>query len=288
MLHEGSMTIDPTKLTALRKGLLEFLILGVVSADEVYAADILRRLSTTDFATQEGTLYPLLSKMRREGLLDYEWQEFSGRATAQVLPTHRERANAVARVSRVLVIHHHRHRGTRDLIMQTVISIHLDDQADPYRLHEDAFEALKRYLDRARTRLADDPDRTEVMGDLERSIGSKLADRRGTDDRILTIADIDAVLAEIGPVGTGDDQPVASDTDRPHGRRRLRRIREGQSIAGVCTGLSAYSEIRIDWVRTVFVLLTLATAGLFAIVYLVLAFALPIVPTREAWIAAQD
>ena len=69
------MTIDQAKLTALRKGLLEFLILGVVSADTVYAADILKRLSETDFATQEGTLYPLLSKMRREGLLDYEWQE---------------------------------------------------------------------------------------------------------------------------------------------------------------------------------------------------------------------
>jgi len=68
-------TIDPTKLTALRRGLLEFLILGVVSSDTVYAADILQRLSTTAFATQEGTLYPLLSKMRREGLLDYEWQE---------------------------------------------------------------------------------------------------------------------------------------------------------------------------------------------------------------------
>ena len=70
-------TIDPTKLIALRKGLLEFLILGIVSAEPVYVADIIRRLSTTDFATQEGTLYPLLSKMRREGLLDYEWQESS-------------------------------------------------------------------------------------------------------------------------------------------------------------------------------------------------------------------
>ncbi len=70
-----SIDTDPTRFAALRKGLLEFLILGVVSSDTVYAADILRRLSTTDFATQEGTLYPLLSKMRREGLLDYEWQE---------------------------------------------------------------------------------------------------------------------------------------------------------------------------------------------------------------------
>jgi PadR family transcriptional regulator PadR len=63
------------RFAAIRKGLLEYLILKIVAADKVYAADILRRLSATDFATQEGTLYPLLSKMRRDGLLDYEWQE---------------------------------------------------------------------------------------------------------------------------------------------------------------------------------------------------------------------
>lgn len=63
------------KFAAIRKGLLEFLILRIVAAERVYAADILKHLSATDFATQEGTLYPLLSKMRRDGLLDYEWQE---------------------------------------------------------------------------------------------------------------------------------------------------------------------------------------------------------------------
>ena len=63
------------KFAAIRKGLLEFLILKIVAADKVYAADILKHLSATEFATQEGTLYPLLSKMRRDGLLDYEWQE---------------------------------------------------------------------------------------------------------------------------------------------------------------------------------------------------------------------
>jgi PadR family transcriptional regulator, regulatory protein PadR len=63
------------KFAAIRKGLLEFLILKIVAANKVYAADILKRLSDTEFATQEGTLYPLLSKMRRDGLLDYEWQE---------------------------------------------------------------------------------------------------------------------------------------------------------------------------------------------------------------------
>ena len=63
------------KFAAIRKGLLEFAILKIVSSDKVYVADMLQRLADTDFATQEGTLYPLLSKMRREGLVDYEWRE---------------------------------------------------------------------------------------------------------------------------------------------------------------------------------------------------------------------
>ena len=63
------------KFSAIRKGLLEFVILKIVATDKVYVADILTRLSATEFTTQEGTLYPLLSKMRREGLVDYEWKE---------------------------------------------------------------------------------------------------------------------------------------------------------------------------------------------------------------------
>jgi PadR family transcriptional regulator PadR len=63
------------KFSGLRKGLLEFLLLQIIAAEKVYVADILRQLSETEFATQEGTLYPLLSRMRREGLLDYEWKE---------------------------------------------------------------------------------------------------------------------------------------------------------------------------------------------------------------------
>ncbi len=63
------------KFGPIRKGLLEFLILKIVEADKVYVADMLKRLAGTEFATQEGTLYPLLSRMRREGLVDYEWKE---------------------------------------------------------------------------------------------------------------------------------------------------------------------------------------------------------------------
>ena len=63
------------KLGPIRKGLLELVVLKIISKTQVYAADILARLNQTDFATQEGTLYPLLSRLRREGAVEYEWVE---------------------------------------------------------------------------------------------------------------------------------------------------------------------------------------------------------------------
>jgi len=69
------MSSAESKLGPIKKGLLEFVLLKLISVHKVYAADILKFLKNTQFATQEGTLYPLLSKMRREGTVDYEWVE---------------------------------------------------------------------------------------------------------------------------------------------------------------------------------------------------------------------
>jgi PadR family transcriptional regulator len=71
----SDLTSANEKFAPIRKGLLEFLVLRIVEADKVYVADMLRKLGGTAFATQEGTLYPLLSHLRREGLVDYEWKE---------------------------------------------------------------------------------------------------------------------------------------------------------------------------------------------------------------------
>ncbi|HUO50073.1 MAG TPA: PadR family transcriptional regulator [Candidatus Paceibacterota bacterium] len=59
----------------IRRGLLEFLTLKIISSGDKYSADILAALADTQFKTQEGTLYPLLSKLRRESLLEYSWKE---------------------------------------------------------------------------------------------------------------------------------------------------------------------------------------------------------------------
>jgi PadR family transcriptional regulator, regulatory protein PadR len=63
------------KFSPIRKGLLEFALLRVIATEKLYVAEMLQRLARTEFATQEGTLYPLLSRMRRDDLVDYEWQE---------------------------------------------------------------------------------------------------------------------------------------------------------------------------------------------------------------------
>ena len=66
---------DTEKFGQLRRGLLEFAVLKVIAARKVYAAEILQALATTEFATGEGTLYPLLSRLRREGAIAYDWVE---------------------------------------------------------------------------------------------------------------------------------------------------------------------------------------------------------------------
>ncbi|MBO4161905.1 PadR family transcriptional regulator [Micromonospora antibiotica] len=68
------MQTDP-KLVALRRGLLEPLVLATVESRQRYAAEILSALQEARFPTQEGTLYPLLSKLRRDGLVQHEWRE---------------------------------------------------------------------------------------------------------------------------------------------------------------------------------------------------------------------
>ncbi len=59
----------------IKKGLLVLSVLQVISGKKVFVGDILKTLAVTDFATQEGTLYPLLSRLKRDNYITYEWVE---------------------------------------------------------------------------------------------------------------------------------------------------------------------------------------------------------------------
>jgi PadR family transcriptional regulator PadR len=55
--------------------MLEFCTLLIIGKGEAYASDILNELKAADLIVVEGTLYPLLSRLRSEGLLEYDWKE---------------------------------------------------------------------------------------------------------------------------------------------------------------------------------------------------------------------
>ena len=68
------MDIENTKVQ-MRKGILEFCILQIISRGEVYASTMLTELTSAKIMVVEGTLYPLLTRLKNAGLLDYKWVE---------------------------------------------------------------------------------------------------------------------------------------------------------------------------------------------------------------------
>lgn len=61
--------------TQMRKGILEYCILNIISRGEIYASDIIIELKNAKLLVVEGTLYPLLTRLKNNGLLSYNWQE---------------------------------------------------------------------------------------------------------------------------------------------------------------------------------------------------------------------
>lgn len=68
------MKIENTK-AQMRKGVLEFVILQLLSRQEMYPSDIISALKESKLIVVEGTLYPLLTRLKNAGLLDYRWEE---------------------------------------------------------------------------------------------------------------------------------------------------------------------------------------------------------------------
>ena len=168
--------------------------------------------------------------------------------------------------------------------MQQVIQISLSGHPAKFNLDAEAYDGLRQYLDRARMHLKADPDYEEVMRDLEQSIGEKLADLVPSDDHVIDLVDVSLVLAKVGPVDTGSDEPSLLN-EIPRDQRRLVRIQEGQDIFGVCQGLAAYAHMDVDWVRTIFFMLALVTGGVVGLVYIAMAFIMPVVATHEEYVA---
>src|SRR5512137_2228455 len=69
-----NMDLENTK-AQMRKGILEYCILSVLSRSSCYASDIIKELKEAKMIVVEGTLYPMLTRQKNSGLLSYRWEE---------------------------------------------------------------------------------------------------------------------------------------------------------------------------------------------------------------------
>ena len=149
--------------------------------------------------------------------------------------------------------------------MQKLITVHLDSHL--FQLDEPAYCALRAYLEHAEAQLGANPDKTEIVRDLEQSIAEKVAKMLAPTKMIVSAADVSEVLREIGPVDAGvpGGNPAAApgiprSASEP---RRLYKIRDGAIISGLANGIAAYFTIDPTLVRIAFVLAALVEITVF-------------------------
>ena len=180
--------------------------------------------------------------------------------------------------------------------MQRVVSINLNGNA--YQLEENAYNALFAYLDATEAALKDSPDRAQKLADLEGLVAEKCRALLGPHKTVITSAEIDRILLELGPAPAQPAaEPAASSSSRSStssgttspnqgspnsfSHRRLFQIREGAMLSGVCVGLSEFLHIDVTVIRILFVIFALATSGFGILAYGVLMFAVPRVDSRR-------
>ncbi len=72
--NKDIMNIENTK-AQMRKGVLEYCILSILNGEDKYASEILSTLKDAKMLVVEGTIYPLLTRLKNAGLLNYRWEE---------------------------------------------------------------------------------------------------------------------------------------------------------------------------------------------------------------------
>ena len=183
--------------------------------------------------------------------------------------------------------------------MRPVIAVSLNGRA--YQLEDGAHAALAQYLAAAERALEGNPDRAEILADLEQAIANKCERFLSTHKTVLRQAEIEQVIGEMGPVeGGGAPQGAPAGAAPAHEQaagagsaagaaaapKRLYQISEGALLSGVCKGIAVYFDVDVTVVRLLFVLAAILTGGAAILAYIVMMFVVPYAQTPEEVAAA--
>jgi len=178
--------------------------------------------------------------------------------------------------------------------MKRVITASLNRNA--FQFEEDAYARLEGWLTDASVRLQSDPDRAEILADLEQSVADKCTRRLPTGRTVITLDELVPALQEIGHVeaveSASSATAVAAGASAEHGATAggaapsasiaLQQISQGAWISGVCLGLARSASIDATLVRVIALLLLFVTGGGLILLYGVLMLIMPFAPIDPA------
>lgn len=168
------------------------------------------------------------------------------------------------------------------------ISVTVTLNRSTLQFDEAAFQRLEQYLADARRTLEGNLDREEILADLEQAVADQCSRRLAAGSTIVTLAELQPALEEIGPVQA--PATAASASSAPS--RPLQQISQGAVISGVCLGLARYFGLDVVLLRIAAVLLLFATGGGVILVYLALMLLMPYAPLERGgkpvrWLPAK-
>ncbi len=164
---------------------------------------------------------------------------------------------------------------------------------------DDAAHArLEQYLAESTSLLEGDPDPQEILADLEQAVADQCLRRLRPQQTVVTLAELEPALDEIGSVQAPGAGPSSSATMRETLQstslpsRSLQQVSQGAVISGVCLGLARYFGFDATMLRIVVVLLLFGTGGAMVLVYFGLMLLLPYAPleiggARVRWLPAK-
>ena len=174
--------------------------------------------------------------------------------------------------------------------MKRVITASLN--RNPFQFEDDAFARLESWLAEASARLQGDPDRAEILADLEQAIADQCTQRLRPHQTVITLEELQPALEQVGRVETPDattapppgdaDAAASASSTAARGAPPLQQISQGAWISGVCLGLARYAGLDPTLVRVLALLLLFLTGGGMILVYAVLMLVVPFAPLDPA------
>lgn len=161
-----------------------------------------------------------------------------------------------------------------------------------FHIEEDAFDRLKAYLDSINRYFSTFDDSQEIIADIESRIAEIFLAKLSEEKQVITTDDVEALIATMGSISdfqavedpelddsTGEEHKSQSKSSEKsfntEGNKRLYRDEKRKIVGGVCSGIAHYFSIDALWVRLLFTIILLGSAGFILIAYFVMWAVIP-------------